>query len=155
MAKFKISETIYQTISQLDDLADHGNVVDIMKRSVYDGAAAVADEMKAAIDQIPAGGPHQITEYQKEGLRNALGISSIEDRNGAVTVSIGFDGYNDHPTKRWPQGQPNAMVARSLVKGTSWLPRNDFVGKARRKAVKKANEVMQETFDKETKKFLK
>lgn len=155
MATFKISDTLYETITELDKLADHGNVIDIMKRSVYDGAAVVADEMRAAIEQIPAGGPHQITEYQKEGLRSALGISSIEDKNNTVTVSIGFNGYNDHPTKRWPQGQPNAMVARSLVKGTSWLPRNDFVGKARRKAVKKANEKMQETFDTETKKFLK
>lgn len=155
MATFKISDTLYETITELDKLADHGNVIDIMKRSVYDGAAVVADEMRAAIEQIPAGGPHQITEYQKEGLRSALGISSIEDKNNAVTVSIGFNGYNDHPTKRWPQGQPNAMVARSLVKGTSWLPRNDFVGKARRKAVKKANEKMQETFDTETKKYLK
>lgn len=36
-------------------------------------------------------------------------------------VKIGFDGYNNIRSKRWPQGQPNQMVARAIESGTSWM----------------------------------
>ena len=51
-------------------------------------------------------------------------------------------------TNKYPGGQPNSVIARSVVAGTTFRQKNDFVGRAIRKSEADANQKMIETWDK-------
>lgn len=125
--------------------------------AIYDAAGIVADEIQDGISSIPtlshferaADGKtvNGLLAKQKADLHNSLGIAKLRDDNGFVSVKIGWDGYNSIRTARWPNGQPNQMIARSLERGTSWLQAFPFVKKAVSRARKRAIEAMQERID--------
>lgn len=79
----------------------------------------------------------------------------MRDDDGYYNVKIGFDGYNSIRTKRWPKGQPNAMVARSVIRGTSFMAANNFMASAVRKARARALERMRVIVDQKLKAILK
>lgn len=132
--------------------------------AIYAGAAVVADSIRDELNRIPtdettgttsdpARGPKQI---QKEGLARSLGISKMrDDGTGRLDVKVGFDGYNRVKTQKWPNGQPNQMVARSVNSGTSWMKKNPFVSKGTRKAKKPALEAMSKHVDESIQKIMK
>ena len=70
-------------------------------------------------------------------------------------MKIGFDGYNQLTTKRWPQGQPNSMVARSVESGTSWMKKQPFMRNAEQSAKGPCEAVMEKTVDEHIKKLAK
>ena len=89
-------------------------------------------------------------------LLGTLGITSMDkDAEGMYNVKIGFDGYNGIKTKRWPNGQPNQMVARAIESGTTWMRKNRFVSKAVSKTKKQALAAMQRRAETEIKKIMK
>lgn len=135
----------------------------IAKMAVYEGAAVVADEIRANIDSLPtqdtwgtkadpAGG---IRKEQKEGLQNGFGISTMEEDGGNINVRAGFHGYNSFRTRKHPKGQPNVMIARSVESGTSFLRKSPFVRRAVRMSKPKAEAKMKEIFEKEIEKIMK
>lgn len=113
--------------------------------AIYDGAKIVADAIHAEIEKLPDNTPR--LRKQKEGLLEGLGVTHIRDENGVRNVKIGFDGYNDVVTPTYPKGQPNSMLARSLVSGTSFAPKNDFIGRAIRKSKAAAETAMKLRID--------
>lgn len=133
-------------------------------RCVYVGAGLLIEEVKKQVDNIPTRkaasqkNPGEkvtgLTEEQKRGIRDGLGISRAKVDGDEVNVTIGVDGYNNTKTKRWPQGQPNAMVARSIEKGTNWLNRHAFVAPAYRSAKDAAEKAMAEEYDKEVERIM-
>ena len=100
-------------------------------QAIYKGAGIVADAVKRNIESLPIdtrrvknGQMLQgITETQKQGLRDGFGISKMRSENGYVHVKIGFDGYNGSVTKKYPNGQPNSVIARSVNSGSSFRQR--------------------------------
>ena len=78
-----------------------------------------------------------------------------KDNDGMYNVKIGFDGYNNIRSKRWPQGQPNQMVARAIESGTSWMSKNRFVGKAVSRVKKQTLAAMQKRAESEINKIMK
>lgn len=114
------------------------------KAVVYPGAAVLAEKIRAETEALPTISDAEalgnfrsgtvndaLSVSQKIGLVESLGISGIKkDRGGMVQTSVGFTGYNGVKTRHFPNGQPNAEVARSLEKGTSYLKRNRFVERA-------------------------
>lgn len=106
----------------------------IAKRAVYEGAKVVADAVKVNISSISPEGPsdyeYERREKQKDGLKKSLGIASMRNDNGFINVRVGFDGYNDIKTKKHPNGQPNAMVARIYNSGTSHNKKQPFFKRA-------------------------
>ena len=114
------------------------------KAVVYPGAAILAEKIRAETEALPtisdaeaignfrSGEENKaLSVSQKAGLVESLGISGIKkDRGGMVQTSVGFTGYNGVKTRHFPNGQPNAEVARSLEKGTSYLRRDRFVERA-------------------------
>lgn len=113
--------------------------------AIYDGAKIVADAIHEEIEKLPDNTPR--LRKQKEGLLDGLGVTHIRDENGVRNVKIGFDGYNDVITPTYPKGQPNSMLARSLVSGTSFAPKNDFIGRAIRKSKAAAETAMKLRID--------
>lgn len=127
-----------------------------LSQGLYEGAGVFADEIRREVQSLntdlgyvntdkghkPLSG---ILPRQKEGLLDGLGIADFKTEKGAIVTEVGFTGYNKHHTKQYPDGQPNALVARSLVKGTSYVKPNKFVTRAYNRAKSKAESKIVET----------
>lgn len=137
MAKLKVKGLSFYS-QQLQAL--ERDAEPIIKKCVYEGAAVMADAIKAAIDTIPTRSSGEwgtsdkpvsgLLAIQKEGLKYSFGISKMSDRNNMQSVKCGFDGYNKVVTKEHKNGEPNQLIARAIESGTSWLQPCHFMSKA-------------------------
>ena len=120
----------------------------ICNRALYDGAKILADAVQKEIDTLD-----KLDERDRQGLHDGLGIARFWAEGDDMVTKIGFEGYNSKRTKRWPRGQPNAMIARSLIRGTSWMRANRFVQRATKKARQGCVEAMKKRLDAEFQKL--
>lgn len=127
----------------------------VVGRSIYPGAKIMSNEIKRAIDSLPVerrprrGRRTTISEKQKQGLQESFGIAKIRKDKWGYNVKAGFDGYNEIKTKKYPKGQPNAMIARSLNSGTSFLRKNPFIDRTVESNKQRTIEAIEKQFDKE------
>jgi len=141
MATFKF-EGVDELVKKYEKLEKDSEK--IIGEAIYKGAGYVARVIQNSIAGIatdnrnkigtpddPLSGPKTI---QVIGLQKSLGIAKMRNDNSFRNVKIGFDGYNTLKTKRWPNGQPNMMVARSIESGTSWMQKQPFMRKAEQAA---------------------
>ena len=149
---------------RLSKLANRKETERIAGRAIYEGAAIMADEIKAGIKSLPVVTgygteqnplPGGVTATQKKGLIDGLGIAPMQDDKGFLNVKIGFDGYNRTKTEKYPQGQPNQLVARGVESGTSWKQPYPFVKPAISRARKQVEKRMAEIIDEEIEKLMK
>lgn len=151
--------------SYIDKLEKAGKSANgLAKRALYDGAAVMADALRDATESLPTQEDRyvpepfpigDITDAQKEGLLNGIGITTMkEDGKSNITVKVGFDGYNSVRTVKYPNGQPNRLIANAINSGTSRRPKRNFVGNAK-KAKKNAEAAMIARFDEDTKQIFK
>ena len=138
---------------QLSKLADP----ELAKDVVMAGAQPVADEIRKNIETLPedkfrylnkgevfTGVPKQ----QKQDLLDSLGITPPDiDFNGNTNTKIGFDGYGKIPTKKYPKGVPNQLLARAVESGSSVRKKTPFIRKAVNKSKKLAEAEMQKKLD--------
>lgn len=130
------------------------------KRAVYEGAKEALEEIRKAVEALPEERHNSktemmygVTDIEKDGLLDGLGATDMQDEKGVVYTKIGFTGYNGLQTKKYPKGQPNAMIARSICKGTSFRKRIPFVDKAVKKDV--IENAIRVSFDSDLKKINK
>ena len=129
---------------------------ELLGQAVFEGAAVVADAVKAGVESIPidnryaTGGTmlNGITEAQKQGLLQGFGIARLRDDNGFLNVKLGFDGYNSQTTKNYPGGQPNSLIARSVNAGSSFRQRIPFIDNAVNQTKGAAEQKMTEKVEK-------
>ena len=131
----------------LDEYAEYlqkiqKNTPEILGKGVYEMAGVIADEVRKNIEAIPSvndtyniiaykkGTKSRLSHRQKEGLKDSFGIATMKYDDGYLNVKLGFDGYNSVETEKYPQGQPNALVARSLESGTSYMDKVPFIRNA-------------------------
>lgn len=135
------------TVKGLDSFVDFTNEIAsqtdaIIKASMYEGVKILADEAKKAVEGLrtESGGqtPRYITKIQKDGLKEGLGVARFRKEDGKWTTVIGFNGYNRLRTRKYPNGQPNQLVARSVESGTSYQKKEPFMRKAYNNARAKA-----------------
>lgn len=131
--------------------------------AIYDAAGLVADNIMLSLLQVPTdegfgtsdnpvAGPKK---EQKKALYESFGITKMEDDGtGFLNVKIGFDGYNNIKTKRWPNGQPNQLVARSIESGTSFMLKHPFVKEGVSVSRKKAREILKKDVEQNIKKIM-
>lgn len=135
----------------------------VVGKTVYAGAAVVADSVRRAIEAFPVGDGRvhdgrlvgTVTRSQKAGLLDGFGISRLEDDDGFVNVKLGFDGYNSTKTEKYPNGQPNALIARAVNSGTSFRKKTRFVDKAVTASKKTAEAAMDAACSREIEKIMK
>ena len=137
------------------------NTPEICGKAVYAMAGVVADEVRKSIKQLPTVTEAealaaykkkemtQLTKAQRTGLERGFGISPMQNDNGYYNVKLGFDGYNNVQTRKYPQGQPNAMIARSVESGSSVRAKNPFIRRAVNATQAQAIEKGREAADKE------
>jgi HK97 gp10 family phage protein len=163
MARLTIGDGLDTYISDLEKLAGPALEED-MRRTIYKGAAVVMDAVKDEAERLPTYGGYRrgtegnkvdgVSKAQKSGILKGLGIAKMRYDGAFLNAKIGADGYNTVKTKRWPNGQPNAMIIRSLESGTSFMKKNPFVTRAVRKVRERAEKAMSDEYDKQVKKRL-
>lgn len=149
-------------ISLLVVLRDNSD--EMIGRSIYPAAKIVADKMHEAIEDLPVNDSgwytgtkdHKIgaiTKAQKDGLLEGLGIATLQKHGDMLDVKIGMDGYNRTITSKYPYGQPNALIARSIESGTSFRKKNPFINRAVKASKAEAEQAMQREYDDQLKKI--
>lgn len=146
-------------LQQLEKLTDAREYIG---EAVYAGAGIVADNVRSQIQGLPVAQKFArngesistITSVQKRGLLDGFGISPMRDDGGYYHVKLGFAGYNGQKTHNYPHGVPNSVIARSIVSGTSFRQKNDFVGRAVRNTKNKAQNEMEKKIEEAIKKIM-
>ena len=164
MAKFQM-QGINQYLDQLRKLEKGTDTV--CKAAIYAGAGVLADGIrqelksdtlvisdKAAMAAWNENKPTYISEKQRKGLLESLGVTPIRDTYGSFDAKIGFDGYNDIKTERWPNGQPNALIARACESGSSAMLKQPFIRPTEKRLKNAVYQAMDEAADKETQKII-
>lgn len=135
----------------------------IVGKAIYEGASIAADALKKAVRDLPLDERHGtqdsplngIKKLQRIGLEKGLGIAPMQEDKWFQNVKIGFDGYNLIKTKKYPNGQPNAMIARSVESGTSFSQKIPFIRKTIKQIRPDVQNRMSDTFKEESEKILK
>lgn len=161
MATFQFGgvDNYIKRLNKLQQSAKDG----VVGKTVYAGAEVVADSVRRAIQDLPVGDGRArdgglvdtVTLPQKTGLLDGFGISRMKDDNGFINVKLGFDGYNATRTKKYPRGQPNVLIARSVNSGTTFRKKTKFVDKAVNSARKSAETAMDAACSREIEKIMK
>lgn len=134
----------------------------ITKKALYEGASVVADELRAAVKSLPTDNdrsaghyPKGITDEQKDALIQGLGIAPFQSEGDRVDTLVGFSGYSDYKTKKYPNGQPLILIARVAESGTSFSKKTPFARKAVRRAKPQTEAKIKEVFESEIEKIMK
>ena len=158
--KFQVGSGIDQYIGQLENLAFKSE--EMVGQAIYEGASIVADAIRQNLNTIPVDDGYAnegeklngIKTIQKTGLINGFGIAKMKNENGYYHVKAGFHGYNGLKTKRFPSGQPNVMIARTVEAGNSFTKKMPFVAPAVRATKDEAERKMAEVIDDEIEKIM-
>ena len=126
-----------------------GDIEGVQKRAVYAGMGVIRDEVVRQIEQLPTQKGYLkdkdlprdvITPREKEQLIKHIGIASMDSKNGTVSTAISFDGYTDIKSKKYPNGLPAVLVARSINSGSSVRTKHPFMRQAQAAAKARAIE---------------
>lgn len=157
MPKFKyVGNGIEAYLKALDVIGQ--KTTGTIKKAVYEGAKEVGVGFMSAIQSIPTMNDHYITgdaplfgitQEQKDGLLSSFGFAKMENSGGYINTKAGFDGYNSVKTKKYPNGQPNAMIANAVNSGTSRRRKYPFVSKAIKMSQDKAISAMEKQLEKD------
>ena len=160
MAKWIVGKGLDNYIAYLQSI----NAVtdEMIGEAVYDMAKVVADKVRANIEALPAvsneaniatyrEGYSRLSEPEKQGLLDGFGVSPLQDDSGYRNVKMGFDGYNSVKTKKYPQGHPNALIARVTESGSSYREKTPFIRPAVNAARKPAEKAGQAKIDEKIK----
>ena len=132
------------------------NTDKFIHEAIYEGAKVVADETKTALRSMNVDNSRykkgqtksSISSVQRNDLVESFGISPIQNKDGFINVKTGVDGFNRI-------GQANVRVARMLESGTSYMQKNPVISRASRRARKRCEKAMQESLDKNYKKYFR
>ncbi len=162
MAKFQVSKNLKIYTEKLQELMN--STKKICGETIYEGAGDAIEAMKADLQKIPVNNGEfgtsetpvvGLSQEQKRDLIDSLGIAKARTDNGFRNVKIGFVGYNSVKTKKYPNGQPNALIARSLNAGTSFRKKSNVIRRAAYHARGKAWKTMEKKLEKEIDKIMK
>lgn len=156
--RLQVGKGLEQYLQQLGNL--EMTAPKTIGQAIYQGAKIVADAIERNIEALPVDDSQHsekvkgIRSIQKEGLKGrpngkggGFGISKAETINGYRHVKLGFHGYNKLKSAKYPQGQPNAMIARTFEAGNSFTKKQPFVGPAIRSSRLQAESEMAKIID--------
>ncbi len=157
MATFRVNDGIDNFANKLEKLAGR---TDLYGTILYEGAKVLADACKESIRALPVQEKNEsgmkrtgITQVQKNDLEESFGIAPMQEKDGVYDIKAGFDGYGSQPTKKYPKGLPNAMLARSVESGTSFRQKYPFIRPAVKAAKQPVMDAMQKELDEQIQKL--
>lgn len=159
-------------VEQLHTLS--GESLTLVEKAIAKGAKPVADACKQNLMNLKTGSNEKamsqwrkkqknkdadtkatLTEEQREGLIESMGLAPMRDDRGYVNTKLGFDGYNSIKTRRWPKGQPNVLIARVLESGSSAMEKQPFIRPAVTAKKNEAEKAMKNYLDQEIAKLMR
>ena len=156
MAKWIVGKGLNSYIEYLQKI----NAVtdEVIGEAVYEMAKVVADKVRSSIQALPTvsnqaniatykKGYSRLSDEEKQGLLDGFGVSPMQDDGGYINVKLGFDGYNSIKTKKYPKGQPNALIARVTESGSSYREKTPFIRPAVNASKKQAEQAGQMKID--------
>ena len=150
-------------LQQLENLSN--NIDGVLKKGLYDGAGFMVEEVKKRLNSMPvvddfenvkafrSGKKYHLSKTQRRCLVESVGIAPFDAVAATIDTHIGFNGYNDIKTKKYPNGQPNQLIARVVESGSSHMDKTPFIRQATNAGKKKAEQIMKETIENEIKKI--
>ena len=131
-----------EEFSQLLNVIAGDTGIEVARAGVYAGAGVLADAVKAEIRDLPEQEGYMVpgylrnvvSSYDKQQLELHMGISHIYHDADKASAYVGFSGYTDKPTKKYPNGVPIPLLARSIESGSSVRVKNAFVRRAYNKS---------------------
>lgn len=156
MAKWIVGKGLNSYIEYLQKI--NAATDEVIGEAVYEMAKVVADKVRSSIQALPTvrneaniatykKGYSRLSDKEKQGLLDGFGISPLQEDSGFVNVKLGFDGYNSVKTKKYPQGQPNALIARVTESGSSYREKTPFIRPAVNASKKQAEAAGRAKFD--------
>lgn len=155
---FKAGEDFMIALSKLS-----AGTEQIATKAIYAGASIMADKIRDNLEKLPEDTFRfleddekftGVPKGQKKDLLDSLGITPIEiDKNGNYNAKVGFDGYGTFPTKKYPKGVPNQLIARSVESGSEVRQKTPFVRPAVNAVRSQVTETMNQTITEEIKKL--
>lgn len=149
-----------ETLKMLESI--EGNTDEILEDVLREGAMIATDEMREQIsnlrtsDEYEGGdGKRYAKKSDVKGLLDSLGFAPVRFNDTVVDSHVGFDGYNNDKTKKYPKGHANQMIANAINKGTSFMIAQPFINRTKKAAEAKVNEIMQKKLDEEIQKLTK
>ena len=131
---FKGSQEYALRLRELEHTAAQGK---LLEEAVKAGAKPVADEIRRRLDALPSDDFRKLEPGEKFtglpvvnhlDLLDSFGLTPVDrDRRGFVHTKAGFDGYGTAPTKAYPKGIPNQLLARAVESGSSVREKTPFV----------------------------
>ena len=151
---------IEETMKMLEKVA--ANTDEVVADVTRAGASVTADEMRSELKSLKTSDKYEGGNGKRyprakdvKGLLDSLGYTPVGFNDSVADSNVGFDGYNENKTKKFPNGHPNRMIANSINKGTSFMIAQPFINRTKRKAQAKCIDTMQAMLDKEIKKITK
>lgn len=157
--KVEINEGLFEGLQALEK-----DTEEVLRRSLYDGAKVAAKAVKANAEGLPLESHYVnpkarllagITAYQKKDLLKSIYVARHKRNDSGWDTVIGFRGYGSKPSKKYPKGLPNQLLARAIESGSSVRQKNPFIRQAVNACRKDAVEAMKKTFDEEVEKRMK
>lgn len=135
---------------------------EILSDALYEGAKVMADGLKSAIEALPEdsgfkdikhGEPPRnvVSRHDKEDLISHMGISHFISKTGSVYARISFNGYGQIKTKKFPNGRPVVLIARSINSGSSVRMKHPFIKPTINRYKQAANDAMKKAVEKKLK----
>jgi len=150
-----------ETMKKLEDMG--AKTDELLSKALYAGAKVMADGLKNAIRSLPedhgfrhfdkGASPRNVVGHNdKEDMINHMGISRFQTKTGSVYTRISFDGYGSLPTKKYPNGRPVVLIARSINSGSSIRTKHPFIRSTIAQYKSEATQAMQQVITDELKK---
>jgi len=119
------------------------DIDEIAEAAIFAGAEIMADQIKNNLEM-------SLSLHTTGGLVDSFGVTPIKKTGAGWSAKIGFDGYDDHPNKKYPKGIPYQLIARALESGTSTSTRDPqpfvkpAISKTRKQVEAKMNQIIME-----------
>lgn len=157
MAKLTVGRGLSDYIAELQKLMD---VDAYLEPAIYEGVSVINAAVVSALKGLPtddskgrADKRTGLRSIEKAGLIKAYGISELQNENGYKNRKIGFaKGYIENQATGYKK--PVVVIARSLISGTSFMPKNDVISKATRANKSAAEKAMSDKLDEEISKII-
>lgn len=140
-------------VDKLERLSNRFNTEACIEIAVDEGAKVVADYTQRELENLPTDDTPKkldqrkgIRSIQKKFLIKEFGTTPLANDKGFINEKTGVDrGVLDYGGYGYT---PAVVLARSLERGTSFLPKNPVFSRASRKARKPCLEAMENSLNK-------
>ena len=132
------------------------------KRAVREAADIVANKVRSNLDKLPEDTFRKLAEGEqfsgvpkskKKDLLDGLGITPVGvSDEGTINIKVGFQGNGAYPTRKYPKGLPNQLLARVVESGSSVRKKTPFIRPAVNQTEQQAINKMQEVINREIEK---